>query len=205
MRAVIRVDGSRLERYLERAKGDGRVAAARALNRTMQTVQTRIAREVAADTGLPVRGILRATHLVRAGAEHLTAVVTLGTPRIVIADRAPSDEGRYFGLFFRGRQTAKGVSYRIGRRGRGFLRSAFLTTMRSGHRGMFVRLLPPHSRKGKPRSSPSLPIVQKFGPSLPHVARNIRADEITRDAERTILRKNLEHELRFLAQRGGGA
>ena len=73
------------------------------------------------------------------------------------ADEAAGGRGKGIALAsFGARQTRRGVTYRLKKAGgRNLVKGAFLATMRSGHRGVFVR-------KGKAR----LPIAEKRAISI---------------------------------------
>jgi len=194
VRASITVDGAAVQRYLERAKGDVRVAAVRALKRTMQTIQSRAAKVIAEDVGIPQRRVRQAMHVRDARPEKLETELTI-TGKIPLAD-------------FGATQNRRGVRYRIGRR---FAPHAFIVRLQSGHKGVFKRVgakrPPPHGRyagktlrSGKPLTRQ--PIVELFGPSLPRVASQKQVDKITRAAQINELPKNIERELRFIARSG---
>jgi hypothetical protein len=67
--------------------------------------------------------------------------------------------------------------------------------MASGHAGVFARRTPSRSRVGKRRSSPGLPIVEQYGPSLPQVAVKQRILEAGQAVGEAAFTKNLTHEL----------
>ncbi len=77
-------------------------------------------------------------------------------------------------LFFRARQTQKGVTYKIKKRRKkiyAFMESPVgsgkSTTMSSGHKGVFMR------RKRGQTYAKRLPIIERFGPSVPHMFQGI--------------------------------
>jgi hypothetical protein len=191
---TVRLDDRELRATFLRLGSEAPLAMMRALNRTIGTVQTHAVRAIVADVGVPRKRVLEAASISRATPEQLVATLSIG-------ERLSGTSGRHAGRIpladFRARQTRAGVSYQIGRQGRKVLRGGFLATMQSGHRGAFKRVTPTPTRKGKPRSSPALPIVEKFGPSLARVfSRRYITDAMERLAIPT-LHKNLMHEIRF--------
>ena len=98
------------------------------------------------------------------------------------------------------RGKGSGVTYRLGG-SRGQARSGFIATMRSGHRGVFVR-------GGKSRVTtrtrtvarrPRLPIRELFGPSLGRVFLKYRPQG--RMAALTSLVKNIQSEFKYALSR----
>lgn len=169
-------------------------AIMRALNRTMQNVQTVAVRETARDMGLRQADVRPSIAIDGARPDRLVArLIATGARIPLIKFGATGPEPS------RGR--GRGVAYRLPG-GRGRHPRAFIATMRSGHRGVFVRRGPSRSRAGRPRSSPGLPIQELFGPSIPRSfakqfpAMRARADEM--------LSKNLQHEIDFLLRRSAG-
>jgi hypothetical protein len=211
----VTVDGAGVTQYLERARQDVRVVGVRALNRTITTVRTRGDRALARATGLTQERVKRSTAVVPATVTSLRAGYVVGgkpIPLGLLGARGPEPS--------RGR--GRGVTYRtIPRGGRTLAEGAFLATVRSPrgrpHRGVFRRVTRgPGSRpgrRGRPvqyrtRRKPIgswLPIEQLYGPSLPQVAASLRLEQIAEEAQRTVLPKNLEHELAFIQRRLGKA
>jgi hypothetical protein len=74
---------------------------------------------------------------------------------------------------------------------------AFIATMRSGHRGVFMRVGASSRRSAGARSA-NLPITELHGPSIPLVFGKHLAAGLARGEAQ--LRKNLVHELRFALQ-----
>lgn len=72
---------------------------------------------------------------------------------------------------------------------------SFRVTLRSGHEGIFRRAEVTRSRKGKPRSSPELPIVEQFAVSVPYVATKKQMLEPTLEVMVGAFEKNLAHEV----------
>jgi hypothetical protein len=156
------------------------VAVARALNRSIGSGRTIMAREMAGDMGLQVGVVKDAIKQKDATPSRLEAKLATSLKRIPLIDfKAKGPEPS--------RGKGRGVGYRIGGQTKR-LDHAFIATMRSGHRGVFLR-------KGDRR----LPIREAFGPSLGHVFIKFRPMGIARCAEQ--LRKNLVSEFRFVMSR----
>jgi hypothetical protein len=86
-----------------------------------------------------------------------------------------------------------GVSYRLPQ-GRGRVPNAFIATMKSGHRGVFVRR-PDARAKKTSKGWTQLPIVELKGPSLVKVFNKRKPEGQARAAE--ALLKNVAHEVQW--------
>lgn len=104
-------------------------------------------------------------------------------------------------------QTRKGVSYKIGRTGRGFAPHAFIAAVGAGHKGVFLRTGEPRiSRRMSLRTSrktgrkkglaflvrPRLPITELHGPSVPAAFESV--DELARNTFSADLAHRLDQE-----------
>jgi hypothetical protein len=159
-------------------------ALVRAMNRALTSGRTVMVQRIAADTGLKSGDIRKAITLREASSQRLEARLGIGLKRIpLISFNARGQEPS------RGR--GRGVSYRL-RGGAGRIPNAFIATMRSGHRGVFVR-----SAKAR------LPIRELFGPSLGHVFARYRPEAIARIQE--AFATNFASEMKFEASRGPSA
>jgi hypothetical protein len=151
------------------------IARRRAVRRTAASVRTFMGREVARDTGLRVRTVNDEVK-VRIDDHDASATISISGSRIPLIDfhaRGPEPS----------RGKGRGVTASVqGQRKR--YPNAFISTMRSGHRGVF-------QRKARRR----LPIVELRGPSLPHVFAKFIPLGVQRAEE--LIEKNLEHELEF--------
>lgn len=156
-------------------------AVARALNRAIDTVRTQTTRALAAETGLKQAIIRDRLPVQGARPDRLEAVLRVTGKRVPI-------------VAFGARQTRQGVTYRL-TGGRGLIPGAFLATMSSGHAGVFARRPISRSRAGNPRSSPGLPIVEQYGPSLPLVVTKQHILEAGQAIGEAAFTKNLTHEL----------
>jgi len=166
MGAFIEVRGTEalVRRFLELG-ADAPKAMMRAVNRTLATVKTHTVRALAQEVGLRNRDVELSIAITRATARILIGVLRVTGRRLPIGAFAP-------------RQTRIGVSYRLPK-GRGLIPSGFIATMKSGHRGVFRRAEaagPLRVRRSGARRPPAagilmvprLPIIEQFGPSLPH-------------------------------------
>lgn len=164
---------ARLQAYPDKATR----ALVRALNRGINSAQTFMAQKLAKDLGMKNKDVREKLVLQEANKNRLSARLAASLNRIPIMD-------------FNARQTSRGVSYKLAG-SRGFIPSAFIATMGSGHTGVFVRA-------GRKR----LPIDERFGPSIGHVFAKYQAAGLARAQE--MMAKNLEHELQFAATEDAG-
>jgi len=175
MAITVTVDISGMRRQLLAIGDKAPLAAARALNRSIASVQTAAVRDIASDLKLAQKDVRKGMTLERATRQTLRA-------RLIVT-------GRRLALHaFRARPTRAGVSYDLGR-GRTVAPGAFIATMRSRHIGVFRR-----------RDKRRLPIDELFGPSLPHVFTAARISAARAALAADLLRKNLTHEVEFLAR-----
>lgn len=174
---------------IERLQRDHPSAIVRALNRSIASGRTIMAREMSKDVGLKVGDVRDQMRIVEAAQDRLEAKLIASGKRIpLIAFKARGPEPT------RGR--GRGVSYKIGPQSK-TLKDAFIATMGSGHRGVFRRV--GSARKSRGAWSLNLPVVELKGPSLPKVFLKFRPIGLARAAEQ--LRKNLVSEFRFAMSR----
>ena len=158
-----------IRQMLSGVKGAIPKVMSRAVNRTAESARTQIVRRLAGLVNLKQKIIRDSITLSKASRRNWVATVGINTKRIPLIN-------------FGARQNKKGLSYVIAKQsGRRQIRSAFIATMSSGHRGAF-------KRKGPDR----LPIMELRGPSLseffkhaPTLARTI-VGKAYRDLERNI-------------------
>jgi hypothetical protein len=176
----IRIE-SDLKRRLELLGGEMARVVTRAFRRAVDSTYTFAVRAIAEDLGVRRRAVERSLERKYATFRDLTAWVRVGgyqdargrwtrggrIPLIDFDARGPEPS--------RGR--GQGVSYRL-RGGRNRRRDAFIATMRSGHRGVYVRTRVLSDRNAaEQRQSPgawgpNLPITELFGPSPSRVFQN---------------------------------
>ena len=119
-------------------------------------------------------------------------------------------------IAFNARETSRGVTYRLPG-GRNIVLSGFIATMRSGHRGVFRRasgqgpVNTGRRRGGRRRAAAGdvmvgrLPIVERFGPSLPHAFVRSGILSAMRLTAGQALQRNADHEIAYiLSQRVPG-
>lgn len=154
----------------------------RTINRSIGSVQTVMVREMARDLTLKQKDVREALRLRLATLQRQEAVLSASLKKLMLIDfsaKGPEPS----------RGKGAGVTYKLtGITGR--IPNAFIATMPSGHRGVFVR-------KAKAR----LGIRELEGVSLGHVFGKYRPMGIARGRE--VLVPNLQHELAF-ASGGGG-
>lgn len=196
----------------------------RSVNRTADWLMTRTVQAVGREMGLKRsdlvnphrfigsgRGTRPAIYAEHTGEQNLTASVHIAGGRIPL-------------VFFGARQIKRGVSYRIGARGRTVAKGAFLAEGRkgaikgarssrdkhagvkqlgtSGHTGVWKRS---QGARHVPPNWHALPIFQLLGPSVPYVAGKNEAlrKAINVDGAEQ-LAKNLRSQLDLLLGRGHG-
>lgn len=154
----------------------------RALNRAIITTRADVSSRLNKQTGVRVKVIKKRLVVIPPKIDKLEATLRIdGTP-------VPAIE-------YRAKQTPVGVVFTTGTGGVRFLKGAFLATMKTGHRGVYSRSRPSRSRKNKPRSSPALPIFERFGPPLSIVALQSAILEASQTVGEAAFRKNLAHEM----------
>jgi hypothetical protein len=180
MQASISLNTREMTRGFDAILTKSNAAIARALNRSIESGKTTMARLIAADMGVKVSDLRDRILVVKATPERHVAELKASAKRIPLYDfgaRGPVPS--------RGR--GRGVTIR-NPRGSQRLPHAFIAKMASGHTGVF-------ERTGTAR----LPIQEKFGPSIWLVFVKNRAVGQARALEQ--LQKNLPHELRFALTR----
>jgi Prophage minor tail protein Z (GPZ) len=158
------------------------LATMRALNRAIITTRADVSTRLKKETGVRVKVIKTRLVVIPPKIDKLEAILRVGgTP-------VPAIE-------YRAKQTPTGVTFGTGS-SRAFLKGSFIATMKSGHRGVYSRSRPSRSRRGKPRSSPALPIFERFGPPLSIVALRTEILKSSLTVGQEAFQKNLAHELR---------
>lgn len=151
----------------------------RAINRTATPAKTQTAREISRDAAIKIGDIKKFITLIKATYQRWQAEIGISRRRIAL---------KKFGA----RQTKKGVSYKVRKKGsREKIPSAFIATMGTGHEGVF-------KRKGQSR----YPIRELYGPSLGHVFEE--AGTIAADVTKTAYEKlaaNIDSQVKFLLAR----
>lgn len=161
-------------------------ACARALNRTVATEKVTLSRAISGDMGISVTAAKDAIKVEQATPANQSArLVARGARLPLIEFKAKGPEPS------RGR--GRGVSYKLpGSAGR--IASAFIVTLRSGHRGVFVRAGDSRRHGPKPNRS-QLPIRELFGPSIVKVFEKMVPVGAAKRTE--VLLANLKHEIEY--------
>lgn len=189
MSARIRLDVREFETQLAKLR---RPAApiARALNRSLTSGRALGARLVAAEMGLKVSVVKALIRTSSATQSNLTATIYASAKRIPLIDfgaRGPEPS--------RGRRG--GVTAKL-RGGPGRYPHAFIATMPSGHRGVFMRRQGA-SRRGAPPHRAQLPIVELKGPSIWQSFQRVAPEVTARTTEQ--LGKNIASEIAYALSR----
>lgn len=173
-------------------------ATVSALNRTATTVRAAAVREIRQEyPGLKAGAIREKLKILRANRGRLMSTVTLRGSRIALIEFSP-------------RQTKKGVSVRI-KGQRKLIPHAFITTMKSGLKSVFVRAQNSkpynpvfrHGKGSRLRSSgPDLPIAELMSLSLPRAFVNRKVQGVLKRLARETFIKNYRAELAFRSARG---
>lgn len=169
-------------------------ATARALNKTAAQARTQAAREIRNQYNISSRIIARHIHLNRATRSVLTASVTAEGEKLPV-------------VAFGARQTKRGVTAQIKRGARRLIRSAFIATLRSGHRGVFARgqyagrNFVRRTRRIRPYPKPDLPISELFTVGVPQGFSNRLVLGALERKVREKFPSILAHEIRFALSR----
>lgn len=151
IQATIKIDETSLkdaERILSSVPRAFPRAMRRAVNRTIDMAATDVNRRVRRQVNLPAREVSR-------GVKKFKASSGLSASLAAVPHRPSLVQ-------FKGtRQLKRGVKYRIGSEGFKQIAHAFITEMKSGHRGVYLR-----------RESARLPIGEREGPSIWQVITN---------------------------------
>lgn len=187
MDITLTFDDSKVTANIGRLRTEAPVAVARALNKSIASGRTIMAREMSKDVSLKVGAVRDQMKIREASQTRLEATLSASGKRIPLVDFGATGPEP-------SRGQGRGVSYKLGGQRRR-LSSAFLATMGSGHRGVFRRIAA-STHKSPGAWSRNLPIRELFGPSLPKVFLKFRPIGIARSMEQ--LRKNLVSEFRFV-------
>ena len=188
MQLNLRVDIEGALRKFSVTKAESRKAIVRALNKTATTAKAEAARDIRdAGYGLKIGEIKKAISIRRANNTVLTAKVrATGRPIPLIKYSA--------------RPNANGVMVKV-KEGRKLVPHAFIATMPSGHKGVFLRKGTQHKKvmqHGRAVWS-GLPIFEVFGPSIPAAFSNEVVQRALIEQVKERFPVVLRQELRYLA------
>lgn len=181
----IRTNIAEFQRSLDRFSNELQTKAiVRALNATAASAKVAASRDIrAAGYNITAKAVKRTIDVRLATRNDLQAIVTSsgkGIPRIA----------------FGARQTATGVSYAI-KGGRKTTPGAFIATMKSGHRGMYVRVAGMQTgKRGKPILNRK--IKELWGPSIPTALMNNVVRQRMEAAIRERFPRELQRQIRFI-------
>jgi Prophage minor tail protein Z (GPZ) len=194
----VSVDISNALRKFNLVQEETRSAIPRALNKTATTVRARAARQIrSVGYGIKIAAIKKSITIRKANRAELTAIVrAAGKPIPLINYSARKNKSGVTVAVLNGKKTIDG---------------AFIATMHTGHKGVFVRVGSAAERhaigrgalkvsKGPKKYSykHGLPIRELFGPSVP----NAFANTIVQNALEEVVQQRfgvvLEQELRFV-------
>lgn len=168
-------------RYIQEFGAGLSGALARALNRAIEGGRTVSTRALQSEAGLAPKYGRRALSLTRATPGTLSAILTAKGRRLPLV--------AYVGTKgFRSGRGIAGLAYRLGAVPSG----SFFAQLRSGHRGIFVRV-------GRAR----VPIKAQTGPSIPELVVSKRIFEAARVRALEVYRERLDHEVGRLRERRG--
>lgn len=168
-------------------------ALVRAMNRALASGRSVGVKGVSAEVGLQQKVVRDAMTFREATFQTLTARLGLSLKKIPLSKfnaRGPEPS----------KGKGRGVSWRIGsvsKRGE----DMFLATLRSGHRGVFSRVVNPSERKSLGAWSKNLPIFQHHGPSLGYILDKQR--QPVQKAMIESFHKNFDHEMEYQRGRTG--
>lgn len=150
----------------------------RAINKTAVSARAKVVRALAGLTGLRQKDIRDRMRIRKATYRRWWARIHISPRRIPL-------------IRFGARQTRKGVTYRGEGRKRQLVPGAFIATMPGGELGVFKR-----------STGQSLPIYERFGPSLGMVYANAQrlADGVLADA-RSMLDRNIVAQTKLLLEK----
>jgi len=149
----------------------------RALNRTATEARTKTSRMLAGEIGIKIGDVRKRITMSRASYRRWRSSIKISRRRIPL-------------IRFGAKQTKKGVTYKKDRK-RVLISHAFITTMASGHTGVFKR-----------KFSSRLPISELRGPSLGQVYVNAQdaANQIHRESL-SRLEKNIHDQVQLILRR----
>jgi hypothetical protein len=165
-------------------------AITRAVNRTAESTRTRLSTGIRENIKIKKRDLDRdSLKLRKAKSGETAAEINVSGKRIPVFD---------FDAKPRTTPTRQGVTYQISAGGgRTRLPFAFFAQMASGRKGIFRRIGPKREMEsGKHKGKMRQPIVELFGPSIPHVAETDPALQKAMDIDATdLLRHNLARQM----------
>lgn len=171
-------------------------SATKALNDVGAKATTQSRREIARQAGVKVRDVRDYIKSKRARWNYMVYVIN------------HRQHGYKLGMF-KPKQGADGVTVNVAGTSK-FIEGAFVATMKSSHRGVFVRA--PGNRRGKARPvqtgknvgkmyKPALPIKELYGTTVIGSYKQVDIERITKDLVQKDFRNAFIRNLRFYSQR----
>lgn len=205
MRIDVRADIKDAKKYLESlGERTAKIVIARSLNKTAEQVKNKAVQELKDEAssvhGLSVTGLKRQIVVSKAYKDRLTATIETSGKRIPTR-------------LFKARQTKAGVVYSNKGR-RSLIKGAFIATMPSGHKGVFMRTGKTTRAQHKLRKSkgaksigttyrPGLKIKEHTQQGLPQRFGAGRIQKALVSYAGSIWAKVFDHELRFELAKAG--
>ncbi|GIO09666.1 hypothetical protein J31TS6_56940 [Brevibacillus reuszeri] len=180
------------ERLLQHIPGAAPKALSRAMNRAVDSAKTEASRKARETYHVKHKDVLDTINVSKSSPSNLQAMVLsrghvlaltkfqvrAGKPQPARAAAMRWDKGRPFKIVVR-----------VKRGDGGPIKKAFVAQMKSGHLGVFHRV-----------NKKRLPLVQRFGPSVPEMLGNIKVtDAVDRRAE-AVMDERLDHEIRRILE-----
>lgn len=162
-------------------------ATAAAINKVAMQARTQASRSIARRYSLPT-GAIRKSLTISRRANRLQLVAYLKAEGVNLPL-----------IVFKARQTRAGVTVKVGSQ-RTLVKSAFIATMKSGHRGVFGR-----GRYGTGGFRPDrkrLPITELVGVGVPTAFKHVEIQTALRDLIESKFPDIMRHEMRFRVARG---
>lgn len=177
---MIEFDVGQIERamaVLSHIPGAAPKAMANAINRAAETAKTEAARKVREKYYIKHRDVVSTIRITKANSSNLAAsVVSRGSPvtltKFRVTPRQPQPKRKAPVIA----RVTKGIG--------GPIQGAFVARVASGHVGLFNRVGPAR-----------LPIIQRYGPSVPQMLGNETVTQWVEEKAKKRLEERLDHEI----------
>lgn len=177
MQIHLNTDGfAEIQQAIQQNEKAANIALQRSINKTAKHAQSQLTKKVSQTLALPQKKIREQISIRNASRNNPQATITVSRKSIRLIEYQP-------------RQVKRGVSIRVKKgRPRKTIKSAFIATMRSEHRGVFIR-----------ERSTSLPIRELYGSAVIEVAQDFM-DETAEIVQAKLL-DIFRHEFEFAQQK----
>ncbi|MBY0088115.1 phage tail protein [Brevibacillus brevis] len=180
------------ERLLQHIPGGAQKALSRSMNRAVDSAKTEASRKARETYHIRHKDVLDTIKVSKSSPSDLSAMVlsrghVLPLTKFITRPNKPQpakaaalrwNKGRPFNLVVR-----------VKRGEGGSIKKAFVAQMKSGHLGVFHR-----SNKNR------LPLVQRFGPSVPEMLGNIRVTDAVERRATAVMDERLDHEIKRMLE-----